>query len=64
MGEAYGLYVNVLGQEKANQNYTRYWHGSMIVIRPLITFTDVNGVRNIGFVAIVILLVILCGILI
>lgn len=43
-----------------NVNYTRYWHGSMIWLRPLLVFTDVVGARYIVFGVICALLLILC----
>lgn len=49
-GESDGLYraVTVENQE-ANTDYTRYWHGTAGIIRIFHLFTDVNGIRNAGF---------------
>lgn len=44
----------------ANVNYTRYWHGSVIWLRPLLVFTDVVGARHIVFGVICVLLLALC----
>lgn len=54
-GEAYGLYATALGV-MPNTDYTRYWHGSMTVIRPLLTFTDLGGIKVISAVVMLILL--------
>ena len=52
-GENWGLYQAVNGTA-ANTDYTRYWHGSITFIRPLLLFTDVNGVKNISFIFLII----------
>ncbi|MBQ8176788.1 MAG: hypothetical protein IJ035_07140 [Oscillospiraceae bacterium] len=54
-GENWGLYQTINGMAP-NTDYTRYWHGSVAFIRPLMIFTDVNGVKNISFTALVILI--------
>ena len=38
-----------------NNNYARYWHGSQIFLRPLLTFTSVEGCRQILFAVLLIL---------
>lgn len=53
-GESYGLYLSIYGEEP-NTDYSRYWHGSAALIRPLLLVTDVNGVKLAGFTAILIL---------
>ena len=53
-GENWGLYQSLNGTAP-NTDYTRYWHGSVAFIRPLLVFTDVNGVRNISFAVLIIL---------
>lgn len=55
-GESYGLYLSLYG-EKPNTDYTRYWHGSAALIRPLLLFTDVEGIKLAGFAGILILTV-------
>ena len=52
-GENWGLYQAVNGTAP-NTDYTRYWHGSVTFIRPLLLFTDVNGVKNISFIVLII----------
>ena len=47
-GENWGLY-HALNGTAPNTDYTRYWHGSSVFIRPFLIFTDVNGVKNICF---------------
>lgn len=32
-----------------NSEYARYWHGSQVLVRPLLTFTTITGVRLILF---------------
>lgn len=54
-GENWGLYQAVNGT-KPNTDYTRYWHGSVIFIRPLMLFTDVSGVKAVGFTVLLLLI--------
>lgn len=35
--------------KEANSEYSRYWHGSQVLIRPLLTFTSITGIRGILF---------------
>lgn len=58
-GPAYGLYASVLGV-KGNTDYTRYWHGSMTFIRPLLTITDISGIKTVSGVVMIILTGISC----
>lgn len=39
------LYEAVKEEKEANIVYDRYWHGSMILLRPLLIFTNITGVR-------------------
>lgn len=49
-GQNVGLYLAVTeATTLANIDYTRYWHGTAGVIRILHLFTDVNGIRYLGF---------------
>jgi len=52
-GVNWGLYQTINGTAP-NTDYTRYWHGSVTFIRPLLLFTDVNGVKDIGFIILLI----------
>ncbi len=54
-GENWGLYQAINGT-RPNTDYTRYWHGSVIFIRPLMLFTDVNGVKAVGFTVLLLLI--------
>ncbi len=54
-GAAVGILATTDGKE-ANTDYTRYWHGSLVLVRPSLMFTDISGIRIIGAVIIIILL--------
>lgn len=47
----------------ANQEYMRYWHGSMIFIRPLLVFMDIYGIYLVDTIIMLILVIILLIIL-
>ncbi len=50
VGEKKGLYFAITEDNReANTDYTRYWHGTVGMIRLLHLVTDVNGIRAIGF---------------
>ena len=51
-----GLLLSVTENAEANVDYTRYWHGSILFLRPLLLFMDVNGVKNLGLGVILLLL--------
>lgn len=63
LGENYGLYAAVNGTAP-NTDYSRYWHGSSVFIRPLLTVTDLGGVRLAGAVAAAVLLAVCCAFLV
>lgn len=44
---------------KPNSFYSRYWHGTMIILKPLLMITDIHGIRIVN----IILLTLLTGIL-
>ncbi len=46
-GPAAGIRATFSGYEP-NNDYTRYWHGSLVFIRPLLLVTDISGLRLIG----------------
>lgn len=47
------LAIAVEAPQHANVDYFRYWHGSLVLLRPLFVLTDVTGVRLIlGIMAI------------
>ena len=39
------FYKQVHGNEGVNETYSRYWHGAMTYIRPLLLITDLSGIR-------------------
>jgi len=39
-----------------NSEYSRYWHGSQVLLRPLLMFTSVTGCRTILFVLLLLLI--------
>lgn len=47
-----------------NSNYSRYWHGSAVLVRPLLTFASIRDIRIILFGAFILLNIILGIILI
>ena len=53
-GVNWGLH-QALNGKKANCDYSRYWHGSVIFLRPLLLITDVQGIKNIGLAAVLLL---------
>ncbi|MBE6561246.1 MAG: hypothetical protein E7662_08970 [Ruminococcaceae bacterium] len=55
-GENTGLYNTVMEGAAPNTDYTRYWHGSAAVIRPLLCITDVQGIKWIGFAVMLVLI--------
>lgn len=61
-GVNWGYYAAINGYQP-NTDYSRYWHGSVIFIRPLMTVTDVKGVKLAGFSAAVLLALTVCGLL-
>lgn len=61
-GVNWGNYATINGQP-ANTDYTRYWHGSVIFIRPLMLVTDVKGIKLIGYSAAVLLALVVCVLL-
>ncbi len=64
-GENIGLYLAVSDEgTEPNTDYTRYWHGTAGFIRILHLFTDVNGVKAIGFAATLILAAVIVFLLI
>lgn len=40
---------------ETNKSYGRYWHGSMVYIRPLLMFLDIDGIRTAVGIAVLIL---------
>ena len=59
----YGLYAALNGVAP-DTDYSRYWHGSVIFIRPLMIFMSARGVKAVGLAAVIILATACCGILV
>lgn len=59
-GEKYpvtaGLYLAVTEEQEANTSYTRYCHGTAGLIRVLHLFTDIHGIRRIGMLCLILLI--------
>ena len=56
LGENVGLYRSVLEDEiQPNTDYSRYWHGTAMLVRFLHLFTDVRGVKLCGFLGMLLL---------
>ncbi|MBQ8568583.1 MAG: hypothetical protein IJ446_05125 [Oscillospiraceae bacterium] len=58
-----GFYYSLTEGIPPDTDYTRYWHGMAVFIRPLLIFTDVEGIKNIGAWAVMLLMAALCVIL-
>ena len=61
MNESYQRTVN--GEALANKQYLRYWHGSLIIVRPLLTFLNLQQMKVVQGVIITTLLFILLSLL-
>jgi hypothetical protein len=40
------LLKNVRQETEPENQYSRYWHGSMVLLRPLLCFTDISGIHK------------------
>lgn len=49
LGENAGLYYTVIEGTPPNNDYSRYWHGTTMIIRLFHLFTDVEGMKLYGF---------------
>lgn len=63
LGENAGLYLTLTKGTAPNTDYSRYWHGTVIFIRLLHLFTDVDGAKQIGFAAMLVLILLTGGVL-
>lgn len=54
-GESVGLYLSVTEAAAPNTDYTRYWHGGAMAVRLCHLFTDVDGMKTLGLVIVLIL---------
>lgn len=57
------FFATVDNDEKANKEYLRYWHGSMSILRPLLTIFNLEQIYTINKVFVTILIIVLIGIL-
>lgn len=57
-GENYGLLMTVSEDIIPNTDYTRYWHGGAIFVRIALLFTDLDGMRSLGFYIICLLIIV------
>lgn len=48
----------------ADKSYSRYWHGSLLFIKPLLIVTDISGIRKINIAVCVLLVLVLSAMLI
>lgn len=57
MYKSESFYKAVYEKEEPNKSYSRYWHGALIFIKPLLTVTDAVGIKkiNIGFCVLLVL---------
>ena len=58
------LYNAVTENLPGNTQYLRYWHGSILFVRPLLTVCDIKGILSISAVLILILIGVLIALLI
>lgn len=63
-GEHIGLYQAVTQGAEPNTDYSRYWHGTAIFVRLMHLFTDVNGIKLVGFILAILLALLTCAVLI
>lgn len=54
-GTAAGLLLTVTRGNPANASYTRYWHGTAGLLRIFHLFTDIRGIKTIGMVCLILL---------
>lgn len=59
-----GFREAVEGNLPANKEYLRYWHGSLMLVRPLLTVFDIQQIYILHYIVMAVLLIILSGILI
>ena len=50
--------------EVSDVSYSRYWHGYLTLLRPLLTVMDYNGIRTCNNIGVILLLVLVAGSLI
>lgn len=64
LGESAGLYLSVIEKGiQPNNDYSRYWHGTAMLVRFMHLFTDVRGMKICGFAGMLVLAFVTIGIL-
>ena len=64
LGENGGFYLAVTEEDtEPDTDYTRYWHGTGLMVRVCHLFTDVEGMKTVGFAAVLVLALGTAGIL-
>lgn len=58
-GENENFLIAVRDKKEPNQQYLRYWHGSIAIVRPLLTMMSVRGMYILNAVILIILLTVL-----
>ncbi len=58
------LFESAFEGRQANDSYSRYWHGMLVLIRPLLTIMDLSGIRILNAVTLLILAVLFIYLLI
>lgn len=46
------LRLSLKNDNAVNESYSRYWHGSLLIVRPLLTLVDIQGIRLIYLLAV------------
>lgn len=49
------FHASVVDGKEANNEYSRYWHGSQIFLRPLLTVVSITGLRAVMFAVLAVL---------
>lgn len=52
-GSSSALYMTVTRGKEANADYSRYWHGTAGLLRILHLFTDMDGIKSIGMIVLI-----------
>ena len=56
--ENYNLKETITQNKSPNRDYIRYWHGSNLIVKPLLLLTNINGIYMINTIIIMILLIV------
>lgn len=60
-GDVLNSYKEVTSNDKLHANiyYSRYWHGTMVILKPLLIITDIHGIRIFNIFLIIVLTLVL-----